>query len=310
MQQRQHDLVMADQLDAFRAGPFQHVDARAVLRLLVEIDRHQAVEIVAEIVGDGDRLDEDFRHDDGAAEVHPDAVGHRGDDAAQAAEIDERGFAEGGAGDVRVHVDDVGAEGDVDGAGDAGAIGGEDQARFVVRAIHVVEMPAQRPAEAELVLRAVVGGDGEGVGGLAGHAEFPLRQLRRDVLAGLAGEGQLEVVDRRGAVHGDRLDDAALDPVDQIRSAAGLDDVAAQRDGDGSAFAMSPAQVIGHPANVVGGELLRQAQEPIFRAGAGVHRLAEIVVKDLRRPRAEIVGFECRQIVWLEWIGAEVRRDA
>ncbi len=75
-----------------------------------------------------DRLDEDFRHDDGTAEVHPDAVGHGGDDAAQAAEVGERRFAQGSAADVRVHVNDVGAEGDVDRAGDAGAIGGQHQA--------------------------------------------------------------------------------------------------------------------------------------------------------------------------------------
>ena len=49
-------------------------------------------------------------------------------DAAQPAEVDQRRFAQGGAGDVRVHVDDVGAEGDVDRAGDAGPVGGQDQA--------------------------------------------------------------------------------------------------------------------------------------------------------------------------------------
>src|ERR1041385_3937327 len=37
MQQRQHDLVMPDQLDPLGARAFEHVDARAILRLLVEI---------------------------------------------------------------------------------------------------------------------------------------------------------------------------------------------------------------------------------------------------------------------------------
>ena len=110
-----------------------------------------------------------------------------------------------------MHVDDVGAERDVDGAGDAGAISGEHQARFVMRAVHLVEVPAERPAEAEVVFGAVVGGDGEGVGGFAGHAELALGQLRRHVLAGLAGEGEFEIVNRRRAIHGDGLDDAALE---------------------------------------------------------------------------------------------------
>ena len=72
----------------------------------------------------------------------------------------------------------------------------------------LLEVAAQGGAESQVVLGAGAGGDGEGVGGLAGHAELAGVQAGRHVLAGLAGQRQLEIVDRRRAVHGHGLDDA------------------------------------------------------------------------------------------------------
>ena len=69
----------------------------------------------------------------------------------------QRRLAQGGAGDVRVHVDDVGAEGDVDRAGDAGAVGGQHQAGVGVRAAEVVEVLAEGGAEAEAAFAARAG---------------------------------------------------------------------------------------------------------------------------------------------------------
>jgi hypothetical protein len=129
MQERQHDFMMANQLDTFRGRPFDDVDARAILGLLIEIDSDQPVERMAEVVGHRHRFDEDFRHDDRAAEIEPHAIRHTGDDAAQPAEIDKARFPESGPGNVRVHVHDVGAEGDVDGARTARPIRGQNQRR-------------------------------------------------------------------------------------------------------------------------------------------------------------------------------------
>ena len=68
------------------------------------------------------------------------------------------------------------------------------------------------------------GGDGKGVGCLAGHAEPALVQRGRHVLAGLARQGQLEIVDGGGPVHGHGLDQSLANPVDQVRATARLDD--------------------------------------------------------------------------------------
>ena len=81
-----------------------------------------------------------------------------------------------------------------------------------------LEMPSQRPAEADIIFRSIAGGDGEGIGRLTGHAEVPLRKLHRDVLAGFACKRKLKVMDRRRAVHGHGLEHPALDPVDEVRA--------------------------------------------------------------------------------------------
>src|SRR5262249_53958638 len=151
-------------------------------------------------------------------------------------------------------------------------------------AVEPVEVAAQGGAEPDLVVGAGAGGDGEGVGGLAGHTELPGRQAGRDVLAGIAGQGQLEVVDGGGTVEGDRLEQALLNPVHQVGPAAGLEDVAAERGHHGAALGVGPAQVVADAAQVVPGQLARQRVEPLGDGGPGVQRPAEVLVKDLGGP--------------------------
>ena len=85
-------------------GRSSTLTVRPVLRLLVEVDRDQAVQIVAEVVGDRHGLDEDLGHDDGAARFHPRACPSPATTLHSRPEIDERRLAEGRTGDVRVHV--------------------------------------------------------------------------------------------------------------------------------------------------------------------------------------------------------------
>ena len=133
-----------------------------------------------------------------------------------------------GPGDVRVHVDDVGAEGDVDRAGDAGPVRGQHQADVGVRAAEVVDVAGRgRRPRPMLVLAPLRAATAKASAVSRAMPKLPVVELRGHVLARLAGEGQLEVVDRRRAVHRHGADHAALDPVDQVRGAAGLDDVPA-----------------------------------------------------------------------------------
>src|SRR5262245_57280532 len=244
MDERDQNLVVADDLDSPGARPAQDVHLRAVLGFLVEVRGHQPGQVGAEVSGQRNGFEEHFRHDDSAADVQPEAFGHSVDDAAQQAEIDERRFAHVRSGHLRVHVDDVSPDGDVDGAGDSRATGGADEARVRVRAADVVDVLAQRGAKPDALLAAGPGGAGEGLGRFAGHAELTPGKLGGYVFTRLASKRELEVMDGRGSVHGDALDDAAFDPVDEVGGAADLDDVTADRRRDGALFAVAADNVV------------------------------------------------------------------
>src|SRR5207302_6267953 len=76
-QERNHDLVMARQLDAAAAGGGRardDVHARAVLAVEVHVDGGEVAHRVAEVAGQVERLHEDLGEDDGRAEVQVDAA--------------------------------------------------------------------------------------------------------------------------------------------------------------------------------------------------------------------------------------------
>ncbi len=103
-------------------------------------------------------------------------------------------------------------------------------------------------------------------------------------------------MNRRGAVHGDRLDDAALNPIDEVGSAAGLDDVAAQSHCHGSAVAVAAGQMIAEPANFIGGELTGKSIDPVTDRDLRRRGPTHIMDKDLAGTRLQIVGFQSVQI--------------
>src|SRR5438105_251343 len=145
MQQREQNLVMADEFEPLSCRTIQDVYSTAVLRLLVHVDGNQPFEAVAEIPHHADRFQEDLWQDYGTSEIEPYAVLHPGDDATEAAKVDERCFAEGSAGDVRVHMDGIRPERDVDGARDAGPVGCEHETAIAIRTAQLIEVAAQSP---------------------------------------------------------------------------------------------------------------------------------------------------------------------
>src|SRR5262245_8590759 len=164
---------------------------------------------------------------------------------------------------MRMHVNNVGSDSDVYRHRHVSLHRGAKHAVLAVRAMNLVDVLAERLAESLLVDRAALRGDREGIGRLAGHAEVPARQLGHDVLAGLADESEFEVVNRCRTVHRDGLDQAALDPVDEIRPAPGLDDMPAQGGDYRLALGVSSSEVIANAAEIVGGELPREGLDPV-----------------------------------------------
>ena len=120
----------------------------AVLLLEVEVGGGHAVEREAQVAGDGDGLEEDLGHDDGAAQVEPDPAFEAGDQAAEDAEVVQGGPAHRGAVEPGGHVHDVGADGHVDRRRHARPPGGDQQAGVEAGAAVLQDDLAQRGAQA------------------------------------------------------------------------------------------------------------------------------------------------------------------
>ena len=88
--------------------------------------------------------------------------------------------------------------------------------------------PSAKPNPVECASRAVAR-PREEIRRLARKAELALHEPAADILAGLSGDRQLEIVDRRRTVEREPGEDSPVDPIDQIDSATRLDDVTAKR---------------------------------------------------------------------------------
>ena len=153
------------------------------------------------------------------------------------------------------------------------------------------EVAPHRGAEAEAVAVALDDRPVHLLAGLAGHAEGARAEPRLDVLRGLPGHRELEVVDDPRPVEGDRGDEAPLHEVDQDRREADLDHVGAQPPDDGPAAGAGPQDLVAQRAQRLAGEDPR-AGESRKRARPSPRRCgpAELRAGDLALPRREGVG--------------------
>src|SRR5947209_4052460 len=120
--------------------------------------------------------------------------------------------------------------------------------------IKVVQILPQCIAEASVVFCSGPSGDSEGVGGLSRHAKLTARQPGAHVLAGFTCVGQFKIVYSGRSVHGDAGQNAALDPIDQIRRAPGLDDMSTQCGYYGPAILVGAANVVSDPTESLAGQ--------------------------------------------------------
>ncbi len=182
--------------------------------------------------------------------------------AAEEAEIAMRGAADGRAVGRRVGMRRIGADGDVHGDGDAGAVGVEQQARFGARvAGALVQCPPERLSHADAVAIAFDDGAVHFAPGLFGGAEASVGQDGFHVFAGVSGEGDFEIVNGGGTIQGEAGGVAAAHQIEQHRREAALDDVSAHAPEDGALVPARAGQGIHDGAKAVGGEEVRQRIE-------------------------------------------------
>ena len=147
-----------------------------------------------------------------------------GDRPAEAAEVVERRLAERRAVEPGRHVDDVGADRDVDRQRDARRWAATSRLESEPRPAVVGDDLAQGRAEAD-ARRPAARSQAAANSSEVSRAKPKVPAMRRGPTSSLVrpGDRQLEVMDRRRAVHGEAVEDAAVDPVDQVRAAPRLD---------------------------------------------------------------------------------------
>src|ERR1700730_8188705 len=131
--------------------------------------------------------------------------------------------------------------------------------------------------------------------GFRGHAEGSGTQTGFNVFGGVADESDFEIVDERGAVHGNGGDEAAAHELDEQGAEADFDYVAT--DAPENSFALLAGLVDGseEAAEVGGGEEVGKRVEEFGERGIGGGRLGEIADADFALAGREGIGTQISQ---------------
>src|SRR5580704_763653 len=182
----------------------------------------------------------------------------------------------------------IGSDGDVDGDGGRVSICLAEQATCGEAGIgNGFEMMAQRFSE---TLFAFEGGV-ELAAGFLSSAKAAVRQHGFHVFAGVAGDGDFEIVNRGSAVQCEARRIASTHEIDENRGEAALDDVTAEPP-DNHFFASAGAdQSVNDRSKRIGRENVRERIEKVGNASAG-ERLSEMFNANLAAARLDGDGLE------------------
>ena len=238
-------------------GTLYYILQRTIVLDKVKVCRGDGAERDSQIANHGNGFQKNFRQKDGGAPIEIDAAGmHLLDKRAEEAKIVMRGIAERCAVGGGMHMRDVRADGEMNRQGDAVFVSGNKNAG--IRVFDFDDAAREKlPGGFAVADANAVGKLGEFVdvlAGFGGHPELPFTEAGFDVLGAVAGEGDLEIVDERRAVHGDSRDEAALHQIDQDQAQADFDDVAADAPEDGLALFFCAVDGGEEMAEIFGGE--------------------------------------------------------
>ncbi len=262
----------------------------AVLPDEIQVDRRQAVQRSALIAGQRHRLQEHFRQDHGGPAVEVDAPFEPRDVRDEVPKVAQAPLAERRAGGIRVHVDDVGADPDMDGDRYLETARRAEDADGRVRRLQLVQVAHHRLPEPEPVPDALVDRGVQQAARLLGHPEAPRPQRLVDVFRGRAAQGELEVVDHPGAVGREPRDESALHQIDEDRREACLQDVRAEAPHDAVAAVARLAHSRHHRLEIRRRQEARHRVEQSAHAASGLERGREIPRVRLAVPARKRIG--------------------
>src|SRR5260370_14691420 len=211
-------------------GTLNYILQRTVVLDKVKVRSSNGAEGDARIADDRNGFEEDFGQENGGAPVEIDAARmHLLDERAEEAEIKMRGGAESGAVGGGVHVGNVRADGDVDGHRNTVVVSGNEDAgiRMLDWNDAAREELAGGFAVADSSAIRKFGNFVDVLAGFLSHAELAFAEAGFDVFGSAARKRHFEIVNERGAVHGDTGDEAAFHQIDQDGAKSDFDDVAA-----------------------------------------------------------------------------------
>src|SRR5438128_5789056 len=251
-----------------------HVDARAVVPLHVAVaGREVRGPAGVQVASDGERFEEHLGHHHRAAQIeyYPPSV-EVGECRGEPLEVAVARGAECRAVGGGVLVDDLRADRRVYRDRHAEVLARDEHGHGASgEPLPLLQIAGERLAHAALLAGA---GGYRGVhlpAGLFGHAEGPVAQPGGDVFARAPVGGELEVVDRRAAVHRHMRDDLPPQQLDEQRPQADLDHVTAEHRHDGAA-AGGLRGLLDHETQFAGGEDIREGApeggEAPVRAGS------------------------------------------
>ena len=283
-------------LAAFVRGPFHHVFGGPIMALHVEVCRSEMVHGLAEIPRDGQRLEKNFRQDDGRTEIQEDAAFQLRHHRRKFLKVQIAGFAQHGPVGGGVLMNDVGSDGNVDGHRDVPHYPVVEQAQFfpVERSFH--NGFAEGPPGADALLDPFGQRGIHEAPGFVNHSERAVVQTALDVLTGFADQREFKVVDGPGAIQREGVDDPAPQQFNQNRIETAFNHMRPHHQDDRPLIADGVHRGIHDGMEIIARQDARERIEELRETAAGLPGLGEIASLDLIIAFAQWVGAEAGEI--------------
>ena len=213
---------------------------------------------------------------------------------AEEAEVEEGGGAEARAVCCRMHVRNVRTDGEMNGDGDALFVGSDENTGGGV--LYCEDAAVEELAGGFAVADVKTGSEFrefvDVLASFAGHAELAGAEASFDVFGSISGESDFEIMHECGAVHGNARDEAAFHQIDEDRTEADFDYVAADSPENGGALFAGAMDGSKEITKILGGKNVWKRIEEFCKGNVSGCWLGEIVDADFAFAGGERIGMD------------------